>query len=719
MGIGTASPTHPLTVQAGTASNSPLLGFYSPAGTDKYNFSLADGGLNLSESSVAGGRLFVQDATGRVGVGLTAPAQLLDVNGGAAVRGVLGVGTPTPAASAALEVSSISKGLLPPRLSLAQRDAIPSPAVGLLLYNADMGKLNVWDGTAWTAPINPLQPLQNPAVSFGYTGAAQTYTVPDGVTSLYIEANGAQGNSGPFYSGGLGARVQATLAVTPGETLTIYVGGIGGYNGGGRSLANTRFNGGGASDVRRSAAAPSTDLTERLLVAAGGGGGTNQDVGGPGGAPNGGKGGGQGGSQLGSTVGGDGATQTSGGNDGGALGQGGTIGSFSLNFGGGGGGGYYGGGAAPNLGGNNSGGGGGSSWVTPTGATNVAMAAGAKTGDGTVFVSPGIVYTYPFLDGRNISGTWRTSGPSVFRPTGNVGIGSALPPQRLAVAGGIVALAGEPIAVQGAHVQWNRSGFEGETWLLNQNGLGAGGLRFGQSDAVSTGANSVAEWARFDGNGNLGLGTTSPDARLDVESSAPQQLILTSTSADPSGVLTLSVPATNSAGPTASEYVLFRKAGHPTPIGSITANLATNTVSYNTASDRRLKEHITPTRYGLPELLRLQVKDYNFIGSAARHRTTGLLAQDLYQVYPPAVLPGDTGPTLTRAWAVDYGKLTPLLIQAVQDQQRLMDQQQTEIDALQAQATSAETQAAQTTATLETIEARLRRLEAGSARAQR
>jgi hypothetical protein len=87
--------------------------------------------------------------------------------------------------------------------------------------------------------------------------------------------------------------------------------------------------------------------------------------------------------------------------------------------------------------------------------------------------------------------------------------------------GGILARGNGLLSNQGAYLQWNRSGTEGETWLLNQNGLGAGGMRFGQSNAVSNGTNTVAEWARFDPSGNLGLGTVTPDAKLDIDSNSP------------------------------------------------------------------------------------------------------------------------------------------------------------------------------------------------------
>lgn len=60
----------------------------------------------------------------------------------------VGVGTITPDASSMLDVSSNSKGLLMPRLSTEQRDAIVSPATGLMIYNITLndGQINV--GTA-------------------------------------------------------------------------------------------------------------------------------------------------------------------------------------------------------------------------------------------------------------------------------------------------------------------------------------------------------------------------------------------------------------------------------------------------------------------------------------------------------------------------------------------------------------------------------------------
>eukprot|EP00050_Salpingoeca_kvevrii_P004505 m.254803 g.254803 ORF g.254803 m.254803 type:complete len:791 (-) comp11007_c2_seq3:3620-5992(-) len=128
---------------------------------------------------------------------------------------------------------------------------------------------------------------------FEYTGAPVDYVVPSGTTSLRVVAWGAGGgggferNSGTTYAGA-GGFVEAVLPVTPGEVLTIRVGGgglkrngtvggAGGWNGGGNggSVASGYGGGGGggATALYRG--------DELLLVAAGGGGmgsATNVDM---------------------------------------------------------------------------------------------------------------------------------------------------------------------------------------------------------------------------------------------------------------------------------------------------------------------------------------------------------------------------------------------------------------------------------------------------------
>ncbi|MCK5839386.1 MAG: hypothetical protein KAG99_06025 [Bacteroidales bacterium] len=76
-------------------------------------------------------------------------------------EGQVGIGIDTVNSSAILEINSQNRGMLPPRLTIAQRDAIPNPAAGLLIYNTDDNCMNFYNGIAWMGfGQSPLQEFQ-------------------------------------------------------------------------------------------------------------------------------------------------------------------------------------------------------------------------------------------------------------------------------------------------------------------------------------------------------------------------------------------------------------------------------------------------------------------------------------------------------------------------------------------------------------------------------
>jgi len=233
---------------------------------------------------------------------------------------------------------------------------------------------------------------------FEYTGTVQSFTVPDNVTELTIECKAAPGGAPVGVgTGGAGGQVTATLVVTPGAQLDIYVGGmgaghpsgVGGWPNGGNAgpiLAGTSGGGGGGASY----VTPTGAGIASALIVAPGGGGTCESDGGIGGFF-------QGGTAAtvdGLSLGGGGATQsaggTPGGGDTGGQGNGGTGGSGGTldNSGGGGGGGWHGGGGGGTTGASGGAGGGGGSGYAVGSALELLIEDGSNTGaHGRVVVS--------------------------------------------------------------------------------------------------------------------------------------------------------------------------------------------------------------------------------------------------------------------------------------------------------------------------------------------
>lgn len=306
-----------------------------------------------------------------------------------------------------------------PSTSSSQTESVTWPAAGtysVSLTVTDNAGCNTT--TTQTITVSSCPPPGQNTVTFSYTGGVQTWTAPACATTVVFEAWGAQGSQG----GGQGGYAKGTMTVTPGQTYEIYVGGQGGWNGGG--TGNGGRHGGGASDIRLGG----STLNDRILVAGGGGG---EGTGGSGGAGGGGTNcsNGQGGSggigsaqgqysqngnpgtctaggtstySYGGHTGGGGGGGLTGGGQGspnggygssgssGSLGVGGAYGynaSYgSCNSGAGGGGGYYGGGGSADGQCASGGGGGGSSWANPN-MTNLLFQGGIRSGNGQIVIT--------------------------------------------------------------------------------------------------------------------------------------------------------------------------------------------------------------------------------------------------------------------------------------------------------------------------------------------
>ena len=63
--------------------------------------------------------------------------------------GNVGIGTTAPNASAILDVQSTTKGVRMPNMTTTQKNAIASPAAGLMVFDTTLSKLSVYSGVAW------------------------------------------------------------------------------------------------------------------------------------------------------------------------------------------------------------------------------------------------------------------------------------------------------------------------------------------------------------------------------------------------------------------------------------------------------------------------------------------------------------------------------------------------------------------------------------------
>jgi hypothetical protein len=227
----------------------------------------------------------------------------------------------------------------------------------------------------------------------------------------------------------------------------------------------------------------------------------------------------------------------------------------------------------------------------------------------------------------------------------------------------------------GATQQWDiRTGSAANVgaagnFSINDNNAGASRLAIDTTGQVGIGTNVPREKLHVYDGGILAAATTaiSPSASsghgFRVVSDSNATIISNGETTDASMYI-------NKTGPAAgASFIAFNVAG--SVIGAITSPGGT-TVAYNTTSDRRVKENIRDSSRGLDTLLHLKVHDYNYRKDAKKIDQQGFIAQEVKDIYPEAVTTnGDDGKGKLAEgktpWAVEYGRLTPLLVKSVQD----------------------------------------------------
>jgi hypothetical protein len=97
----------------------------------------------LTSPTVTGGTFSSPTLSSSTHTGTTTLADVI-------ATGSMKVGSSGAADSkAVLDLSSTTKGLLPPRMTTSERDLIASPTTGLVIYNTSTNKMNVYNQTSW------------------------------------------------------------------------------------------------------------------------------------------------------------------------------------------------------------------------------------------------------------------------------------------------------------------------------------------------------------------------------------------------------------------------------------------------------------------------------------------------------------------------------------------------------------------------------------------
>jgi putative lipoic acid-binding regulatory protein len=110
--------------------------------------------------------------------------------------------------------------------------------------------------------------------------------------------------------------------------------------------------------------------------------------------------------------------------------------------------------------------------------------------------------------------------------------------------------------------------------------------------------------------------------------------------------------------------------------GSITQN-GTSAVTYGSGSDYRLKENVKPLENGLSKVQKLNPVQFDWKESGETNE--GFIAHEVQEICKEAVSGQKDGEEMQ---GVDYGRITPLLVKAIQEQQEQIEALQSEINTL-------------------------------------
>ena len=206
----------------------------------------------------------------------------------------------------------------------------------------------------------------------------------------------------------------------------------------------------------------------------------------------------------------------------------------------------------------------------------------------------------------------------------------------------------------------------GSRTFMDWNGSNS---RIGSLTGGSTGGPVVffvngGETMRIDTSNNVLVGGTTQTNTAKVESFF-------------SGSTNAGFVANDTASASGTNYFIASNNG--TNIGSIQRVAATSAVVFNTTSDERLKSNISDAEPILDKLMTVKVRQFDWTDGDL-HQDAGFIAQELAPILSGIVFEGKTEKDM---WQLDYSRLTPYLVKAMQEQQALIESLTTRLTALE------------------------------------
>jgi hypothetical protein len=213
--------------------------------------------------------------------------------------------------------------------------------------------------------------------------------------------------------------------------------------------------------------------------------------------------------------------------------------------------------------------------------------------------------------------------------------------------------------------RYNVGGGSGATWVDTDKIFEIG---IGESATNRKNALTILK------NGKVGISTTNPNTKLHITNGVDASM------SSGTGYLVLGditslnlvfdeneIIARNNG---ANSTLFLQKDGGDVNVGGSVVH----------ASDRRLKKEITTLPYGLKEVLQLQPKAYHWKNRVQKHRSLGLIAQEVQPLIKEIVQSeNDANKTLS----INYTALIPVLINAIKEQQDIINNLQSMVGSQQ------------------------------------